>query len=49
MPCAISVGAASVADRLHLSFRYRHPALDRAGAQRFTALFAAQLGLVVGT
>jgi len=49
MPCAISVGAASVADRLHLSFRYRHRALDRAGAQRFTALFGAQLGLVVGT
>lgn len=46
MPCAISVGAASVADRLHLAFRYRHPALDRAGAQRFAALFVSQLELV---
>lgn len=48
MPCAISVGAVTVSGQLHLAFRYRHPAFDRAGGRRFAAMFVSQLGRVAG-
>ena len=43
MPCAVSIGAASVGKRLHLAFRYRHPALGRAAARRFVDCYLHQL------
>lgn len=35
MPCGVSVGAVTLHDRLHLSFRHRHPVLGGQGAERF--------------
>lgn len=43
MPCAISIGAASVAGRLHLAFRYRHPVFSAGSVGRFAELFVTQL------
>ena len=43
MPCGLSVGAVSVGDRLHLSFRFRHPQFGPDAARRFADQFVAAL------
>jgi NRPS condensation-like uncharacterized protein len=43
MPCGVSVGAATVGGRLHLSVRSRRPVLGNKGAAAFSALFLATL------
>ena len=43
MPCAVSIGAATVSQRLHLAFRYRHAALGGAAARRFADCYLRQL------
>lgn len=43
MPCSVSVGAASMEDRMYLALRYRHAALDAAAAREFAALFKQTL------
>lgn len=44
MPMGISVGAVTVAGRLHLVFRYCHALFDADAAGRFAALYLAELG-----
>ncbi|MGH9128570.1 MAG: condensation domain-containing protein [Acidimicrobiales bacterium] len=41
MPCGLSVGAATTAGQLHLSFRCRYPVLDRPAANRFAEDYLA--------
>ena len=43
MPCGLSVGAVSVAGRLHLSFRYRRPLLGDDAARRLAERFVADV------
>jgi NRPS condensation-like uncharacterized protein len=43
MPCGLSVGAVTVGDRLHLSFRYRRPLLGDQAARRLADCFVAEL------
>lgn len=43
MPLGLSVGAITVADRLHLVFRYRHPQFGPESARRFAECFLTQL------
>lgn len=43
MPCGLSVGVATLGDRMHLSFRYRHPVWDEAAAARFAARYLDDL------
>jgi NRPS condensation-like uncharacterized protein len=43
MPCGLSVGAATMAGQLHLSFRCRYPVLDRGAANRFADRYLAVL------
>ncbi|HWC11745.1 MAG TPA: hypothetical protein VG455_11025 [Acidimicrobiales bacterium] len=47
MPCAVSIGAATVEKRLHLAFRYRHAALGAAAARRFADCYLGELERVV--
>jgi len=47
MPCGLTVGAATVAGRLQLVFRYRHPLLGPDAAARFARTFRAELERVV--
>ncbi|MGQ0521978.1 MAG: hypothetical protein ACT4PX_12650 [Actinomycetota bacterium] len=46
MPLGLSVGAAIVAGRLHLAFRYPHRLFGAEGARRFAECYVAQLRLV---
>lgn len=46
MPHGLSVGAAIVAGRLHLAFRYPHRLFGAEGARRFAECYVAQLRLV---
>lgn len=48
MPLGLSVGVATVRDRLHLAFRYRHRLLGPRAAHRFAALYLLGLDLVAG-
>jgi hypothetical protein len=43
MPRGLSVGAASVRDRLHVCFRYRRALFDESAAARFAATFSEAL------
>ncbi len=43
MPCGLSVGAATTAGQLHLSFRCRYPVLNRGAANRFADRYLAVL------
>lgn len=43
MPLGLSVGAVTVANQLHLSFRYRCPQFDDDAARRFVDCYLAQL------
>lgn len=43
MPCGLSMGVASVASRLHLVFRYRHPLWGPAAAAAFAQLYVSEL------
>jgi hypothetical protein len=43
MPLGIGVGAVTVADRLHLTVRYRHTQFGGAAARRFTELYRSVL------
>ena len=47
MPCAVSIGAATVGKHLHLAFRYRHAALGAPAARRFGDCYLRQLERVV--
>ncbi|HEX6596590.1 MAG TPA: hypothetical protein VF045_06615 [Acidimicrobiales bacterium] len=47
LPCGLTVGAATVADRLQLTFRYRHPLFSPEAAARFARRFRAELERVV--
>ncbi|MBW3614096.1 MAG: hypothetical protein KY439_02150 [Actinobacteria bacterium] len=47
MPLGLTVGALTIAGRLHLAFRYRHRLLSADAADRFAALYVEELtGLV---
>jgi len=48
MPCGLSVGAVTVAGRLHLSFRYRRPLLGRDAARRLADRFVVDLLALAG-
>jgi NRPS condensation-like uncharacterized protein len=48
LPCGMSVGAATVGRRLHLSFRARRPMLDGDGNRRFARRFLDELARLVG-
>jgi NRPS condensation-like uncharacterized protein len=48
LPSALSVGAASVGGRLHLSFRWRRPAVGRAAAEAFADRYLGALASLVG-
>jgi NRPS condensation-like uncharacterized protein len=39
MPLGVSIGAATLGDRLHVTVRYSHAQFDRPAARRFTALY----------
>jgi NRPS condensation-like uncharacterized protein len=39
MPLGVSIGAATLDDRLHLTLRYRHAQFDRPAARRFSELY----------
>jgi hypothetical protein len=43
MPRGVTVGAATVRDRLHVSVRYRHAQFDQQAAARFVAMFGTAL------
>ena len=43
MPLGLSVGAATVAGRLHLAFRYPHPQFGPRAARRFAACYLSSL------
>jgi NRPS condensation-like uncharacterized protein len=43
MPLGVTIGAATLDDRLHLTLRYRHAQFDRAAALRFSELYRAVL------
>lgn len=43
MPCSVTVGAASIGDRMYLALRYRKAQFDAAAAQEFAALFKRML------
>ena len=47
MPCGVSVGAATVGDRLHLAFRYRRAQFDDEAAACFTDRYLAELAALV--
>jgi NRPS condensation-like uncharacterized protein len=47
MPLGLTVGAVTVGDRLHLSFRYRHRLFDTKAARSFAGLYLAELDLFV--
>lgn len=47
MPLGLTIGAATVADRLHLVFRYRRRLFDGDAAARFADRFVAQLDRLV--
>ncbi len=49
LPCGLSLGTATVGDRLHLSFRWRRPLVDRAAAERFADLYLGQVARLAGT
>lgn len=44
MPCGLSMGVATLAGRMHLSFRYRHPLWDAAAAARFATRYLDEMG-----
>ena len=48
MPLGLSVGAATVKGRLHLSFRYRHRMFGPGAARRFAAVYLEQLAAITG-
>ncbi len=48
LPCALSLGAVTVAGRLHLSFRWRRPVVDGAAAERFADTYFDQLARLAG-
>lgn len=43
MPLGLTVGAVTVAGRLHLTFRYRHPQFGREAARRFADCYLGEL------
>jgi NRPS condensation-like uncharacterized protein len=43
MPLGVSIGAATIDDRLHITLRYRHAQFDRSAAARFSALYRTVL------
>ena len=43
MPCGLSLGVATVAGRMHLVFRYRHPLFGPDAASRFAQRYLAEL------
>lgn len=43
MPCGLSLGAVTTGGRLHISLRYRPPALDAEGADAFVQVWLAAL------
>jgi hypothetical protein len=43
MPLGVSIGAATLDERLHLTLRYRHAQFGRAAAGRFAELYRAVL------
>jgi NRPS condensation-like uncharacterized protein len=47
MPLGLSMGTATVGGRMHLTYRYRHPLLDRAAVRRFDERYRAALDLFV--
>ncbi len=47
MPLGLTIGAATVADRLHLVFRYRHRLFDADASGRFADRFVAELDRLV--
>lgn len=48
MPLGLAVGAVTVAARLHLVFRYRHPLMSPGAARRFAASYVAELDRIIG-
>lgn len=47
MPCGLSIGVATMAGRLHLSFRYRHPMFSEDAAIRFADRYLQGLDQLV--
>jgi hypothetical protein len=47
MPCGLSLGVATLAGRMHLVFRYRHPLFGPDAATRFAQRYRAELGRLV--
>ena len=47
MPLGLSIGAVTVADRLHLAFRYRHPLFGPEAARSFADCYLTQLDEIV--
>lgn len=48
MPCGLSLGAVSIGERLHVSFRYRRPLLGDEAAKRFAERFVGDLRELAG-
>ena len=49
LPCGLSLGTLTAAERLHLSFRWRRPVVDHAAAERFADLYLERVAELVGT
>lgn len=47
MPLGLTIGALTVADRVHLAFRYRHRLMDAAAAARFAETYLGELNRLV--
>jgi hypothetical protein len=47
MPCGLCLGVATLAGRMHLVFRYRHPLLGPEAASRFAERYLTELDRLV--
>ncbi|HWC12542.1 MAG TPA: condensation domain-containing protein [Acidimicrobiales bacterium] len=48
LPCGLSVGTLTAGGRLHLSFRWRRPLVDRAAAERFADAYLDEVARLTG-
>ena len=49
LPCGLSLGTLTAGGRLHLSFRWRRPLVDRAAAERFADVYLERVADLVDT
>jgi hypothetical protein len=47
MPCGLCLGVVTLAGRMHLVFRYRHPLFGPEAASRFAERYLIELGRLV--